>query len=593
MKIFVLKKSLIPLCIGGILMFSSCVDETINLDNLSTDVTLARSLAIPLGEANFTVKNLLYHYDPSLGTDIRIDSTGTNGVVTLLYDKFIDYGIPTDIKDLLGFGTYETEDLYLNGINDLLFENFNPITPADEAILNQIKTTGVSFTSGVNFSCEINPVYNFQVNDKKDEQVINRIVFRNSSIVITVKSNVNIPDGMMKADFEMPITHLDGNPVIVKNLPIKLNEPTVVGPKDFIVLLNEGNTTDNPIKEKVIPIKMTFTGQNGGPTISQTTYLNFKIDFHDAGSQFVAYGKFYKREAVDYDDDKKVVPIHLRDYLPEGTAIYPLSPEVELAVKNNVGVPVAINIKSLRAEQLDPAKKIEALFENNLPGTTRIVNRPSNHGSEANTSIIFNNQPGKGEIQNFFGSPENRMNIDQLFLDLDFGIGQETDNTAEQFIASDSKVSINVKAKIPVHFKGSITYTDTIDNIDLEDALQVANSAKLDLRVFNSLPLGVMLKVELLDENKNPIIVPNALYEHDIESANVNNDGSVQDNFVPKEKLLTLRYNAQTIDYLKKAKHLKLTFTTKGRTSDSEIKLRMRDSLKVKASVAVIGGVSF
>lgn len=557
MKMNTLKHAIIAVLAAGTLIFSSCVDDTIDLTKVSDNILIPGTLAVPIGEATFTLGTILDSIkvdmtDPEIGND--------NGLIYIRFKDTLIYENPADV-DLSSFGT----------IKDTL----------DAGTTTGFLTGGEVFPfvipNGIKKSYTVNETYNFNdINENPSEQRIDSLVFDQTTIAVTIKSNLNLPAGFVDLNIQLPteFTGLDTTEVI-KLSPVGTQTDTTFTHNDFHVdvaaAMGSGYTT-------TFPIKVNFNG-NGVTAIQANTYIIIDIKLNNAA--FTAYGKFnYGPNVKTFTERFDVL---MDDFIPDGSSIYPANPGIKFDIVSNIGVPLLFNINGFQTREADSTIVKNATF-NGATTKQYTINPATTVGGTATTTIAFDKELANGRTNELF-----KINVHDAKADYGFGT---KDTTALQFVRSDSWVKVNFEVKMPFWFDPDTKFisSDTIQDVgkDLEGILKQSDyisEACLLLRVTNKLPIGTDLKVELLDANYN-VINPTRAYNYYIGSAPVDSEGSVTAATLSDVKII---FDQANMEDLKTTQHLRLTTTVKGYNLTSKIKFNINDWINVKAGAYVIG----
>ncbi|MDR3704880.1 MAG: hypothetical protein P4L28_03110 [Paludibacteraceae bacterium] len=532
MKHLLLKKTGLFFLIAGCLYFTSCVDEKIDLNNLSTDISAGGSLAMPLGTADISIAKLLARYKPS-GSSVSIGTSGDT--ITLLYQDSTEYNKPTGL-DLTN--SYCIDTMY--SIKDFAFATDYPVLP------QTIPSTTKTYTKDSKFNYT-------KINDNKNEQKIDSIHFYSSKI--EVKTETNLDPGVLKVQI-----HLTNGDVITLNMNQQLKD-TIITENNFSI--------DVVNKETTIPVDIILTG-NGSAQMTSSSFVKIQITPQYNNSQYVAYGTFNYAKPVN---QTAVYPINLNKYLPDSCTIYPVNPRIKFDVSSNLGVPIDFKISSLTTKQTKPLVIKNAHFATG-DSTIKLINRAYSVGSTASTSFTFDGGDNNGNLDDLF-----KIKVDTASLNFGFKVNQTTDAT-EQFIKSDSKVKLNASVTMPVWLaEGSqLAYNDTLKNIDkdLADILNNATEAVIRLNNTNNLPFKINVKVKMLDANFNVITATN-IYSYDVNAATTDANGSV---IKATESVFYIKYNTATIADLKKAKHLLIE--TIGNNTGQKMLIKTTNGITIK-----------
>lgn len=549
-------KVLVVLFTAFTLVFSSCVDESINLKKLSTDVKIGGNLAAPLGEITISIQDIM--------DSITIDSTSNisigdeSGVITIYFSDTLEYLNPAEI-DFSSFGTIE-ETIDFGG----------PTGFAPDSVFPLI----IPF--GINPRFPVVRGYNFNdINKDTTEQRVDSIRFTNTSINVTVTSSINLPAGLASLDIQLPaeFLELDTSQVVKMDL-VGTSTSKDFDYENFVVNSLGNDTTD-------FNIDIIVNG-DGVTAINSADWI--KIDITLSNTSFVAHGFFNYGEDLLAKDEG--LEMDLYSILPEGSLIYPHNPEFNFKLESNIGVPLLFNLKELKSFDIDtiPVLSKSATF-NGVPSKTYNISPAPSPGQKATTSIIINRDVDKGRTNELF-----TIKADSISSKFSFGVKSLPITTGGQFVTSDSKMKVIMDTKMPFWLdEGSnITITDTIklDTKTITDILGEDNvkEAYLYVKATNKLPIGVTIDLDLLDADSLAVSTTPYLYE--IKSGTVNAEGET---IAPTVSVIEIKFTKDNINELKATSFIKFTVSIKGYDINSQMKFRMEDWLKLKVSAYGIG----
>jgi hypothetical protein len=152
---------------------------------------------------------------------------------------------------------------------------------------------------------------------------------------------------------------------------------------------------------------------------------------------------------------------------------------------------------------------------------------------------------------------------------LDYNLDMETNpngnvNLYKDFVFDNSKVDVIMKVEFPAEFSLNEFVLRDTQSVDWNSiaGLDRIKSAKMDVRIKNSFPLGAKLQLMLLDEKEQGIATL------DIDpSNNVIEPGVVDARgypIAPSETVFSIGIGRDKVDALKKAKFIAITTTLTG-----------------------------
>jgi hypothetical protein len=231
--------------------------------------------------------------------------------------------------------------------------------------------------------------------------------------------------------------------------------------------------------------------------------------------------------------------------------------KVSLVVKNGIGADGRVKINSLKGENIF-TKNALALNATPLNNDILINSPPFVRDAYTESEIVLD--AGNSNIKQFM------ENLPQM---LDYNLDMEVNPNGnvslyKDFVFDNSRVDIFLKVEAPASFSmGEFTLRDT-QGIDLKTMGDVSRikSAKMDVRVRNTFPLGAKLQMNLLDDQLNYLesldIDPK---DQIIEACEVDAKGYPLD---AVETVFTLGLGKEKMAALKSAKFIAITTTLVG-----------------------------
>ncbi len=231
--------------------------------------------------------------------------------------------------------------------------------------------------------------------------------------------------------------------------------------------------------------------------------------------------------------------------------------KVSLVVKNGIGADGRVKINSLKGENIFTKNSL-ALNATPLNNDILITSPPFVRDAYTESEIVLD--AGNSNIKQFM------ENLPQM---LDYNLDMEVNPNGnvslyKDFVFDNSRVDIFLKVEAPASFSmGEFTLRDT-QGIDLKTMGDVSRikSAKMDVRVRNTFPLGAKLQMNLLDDQLNYLesldIDPK---DQIIEACAVDAKGYPLD---AVETVFTLGLGKEKMAALKSAKFIAITTTLVG-----------------------------
>jgi len=447
MKRKILKFYIFPLLIC--LFTASCLSD-VDLINFSKDIKLDESLVLPVGDAKVTIKDILSKY-----------------------------GLPQNID------TTNTEISYVNSFSaEFKFDNLN-FRDSIEPLEKIITLSPVTLIFPPNFPVAIPPIdadLTFNANAIGDENRVDQLVVNSSLLNVQVDVSpdlIGIPASSIKIEFDFADADLHIDNGIMPSI-----RPTDYGVTGQIAV---GSYTVNLTGRESIPfkIKVYIDPQSGPVVISPTSVINLKVSFSNVDYK-VAYGYF----KMNYDVEKRYeIPVDLNSFFPN-SHFKLANPTVDVTATTNVGEDLNVNIDYVRSyNSAFPANVYNAMFYDPVLKTTsnsilETVSGPTVLG-DWTTKTYDQVNSKNGETDKIFDNSPYPNTIEYKYT------VTSDPSRVQNFITPDSKVKLDINARIPFSVKGGSYFnlTDTIHNFDVGTILNNVDSAVLVIKVYNGLPV--------------------------------------------------------------------------------------------------------
>jgi hypothetical protein len=529
--------------------------DNVDMDNLSTDMQLRGKLALPLGETEFSIKDLLDRYkveDSLMGVGVDGD-----GVVMLYVENIVDYETP------------DLSESFRSLIDDVM--NFDVV--AQPFKMSTILGYSTSYVPTGTIAVEKEEPFDFnELNNNDSTQKITRILFKKTTVEVTVDTyEKDYPPGFLVVTMQIPGT--DDSIVIDIGDPLARQEKT-----NLEINLEGKKTTSYRVKFKL--------NGNGETEISADAMIGISVAFKET-KDYMIFGNFY------YNDGKRQMqPYHvdLFSYLPEGTNLRFCAPSFKFNVTSNIGIPFIFELDTMTSYNHDGTT---ISVRPNLAGKN-VIHRAATASPVVTGTITIDKECfPDGNIASIFQTNLDSISADYAFrsLGVDEVYPEAPAEAEEQFIGSDSRLRMTFSAQMPFWLDtGSvIAYTDTIEDVVEDIDNDYITSASLIFSYTSHLPIGIEITIALLDENRQVVDVSSKeRYRYLIEAAPVDEEGAVSS---PVDGSFSIDYESIISD-LKKAKRLVVKVRATGETSSSRIKITERDKFKVKAELRAEGGFS-
>ncbi len=442
-------------------LFGACTTE-VDWDSLGDNLKIDQSLVLPIGEATLTLEDILNQLD-------SVDFINSEGS-----DIFVEY------SDTLSWDIREYKmNLNTVPIEKTLQPSPNTITPLPGNF-----TISYTFDETMELGLNTNPL----------DQRVDYVRVNSAKLKITLnKSNLDINPENVKVTLTFPDQKIVfDNPSITSIV----HTPTTFGTEHTINLSPFTMRTYNASSSIPLRIVLDITTGNSPIVASPASTVNFKLDISDFDMK-VAYG-FFKPTV---SDEAQIESVDLGDFakdLPEGLFKFS-DPELKLTVTNNVGIRLGVNLDYLKAYRKDEVNydTVYAQFRNNLHSTKIIIKAAPEYGASATT--VYTIDKDSGQIHRLF---DNKLLPNKL--DYKFRLTSEAREDPD-FIIPKPKIDVKFEVKVPLRFSAGsyVEFQDTIPDLNLDSILNqdYIDNAILVLKVTNGLPVGVELKLKMIDEN--------------------------------------------------------------------------------------------
>lgn len=530
-------------------LFGACTTE-VDWDSLGDNLKIDQSLVLPIGEATLTLEDILNQLD-----SVDFINSGESEI-------FVEY------SDTLSWGVRE----YKMNLNTV------PIEKAVQPSPNTITPIPANFK----ISFPFDEVLELGLNANPLDQRVDYVRVNSAKLKITLnKSNLDINPENVKVTLTFPEQKVVfDNPAITSIV----HTPTSFGTEHVINLSSFTMRTYNSTSSIPLHIVLDITTGNSPIVASPASTVNFKLDISDFDMK-VAYG-FFK---PTISDEAQIETVDLGDFqkdLPDG--LFKLSdPQLKLTVTNNVGLKLGLNLEYLKAYRKDEPDydTVYAQFRNNLRSTKIIINPSPEYGASATT--LYTIDKDSGQINRLFDNALLPNKIDYKF--------KLTNERTEgvDFIIPQPKIDVKFDVKVPLYFSAGsyVEFKDTIPELELDSILDkdYIDSAILVLNITNGLPVGVELKLRMINELGQTVNTT-------IDSTFTINAPVIDANgFVDRTKLvaqqLKIKITKSQLPELRNTK--KIIYSVRIDRKDNEpIRFQKTNSFAIKAGVFVKGDAS-
>ncbi|MDR1729183.1 MAG: hypothetical protein LBR52_00770 [Prevotellaceae bacterium] len=518
----------------------SCIDNSYNLDEFSSEMQLNTALVGPVGSSKITISDLLANLN--VDTDLLKEHPGDK-LLYFQYDDTVQIELePVKFK----LGSFERT-----------FEGIENDT------LNLLAT---------NYHMDFIEKVDFGEMDDADKR-IDSVLLNMGTLKITIDQNILNESSDVKIKLVFPEqVRKDNRTADPVRLGVGENNISLNG---YLIDFTRGDlyfTFEISVPEGTL----ISLGQNSRITVSASPSTQ-NLAFRKAWGYF-KYPEESEKVAIDLFDgvEKENINLLFQD------------PKLTLSAKTNLELPATFSINSLQTK----GGKSDVTAEFIVNG----IKSPS-------YSIQFKDGLAAANLnaQNVNLDKMLATFPDSLDFSYGFEIGSKNESTEldASVFAGGAFIDINFGVELPAWFKkGSfIQLTDTVADVNLGDLVE--NDLNLDEAIIyfdleNGLPLNVDVKFSFLDSLNNPVVIKNPkllsnLNVLKVDAASVNPVTNVVDK-TTKASLKIELDNTMT-DEIKQFKHLVVNYKVDVNSNANSVKVTGNDFLQAKMSFYLKGGI--
>lgn len=529
-----MKRKSPPILMLGLCALTAVSCTEIDLSHLSDDIYLQQSLVAPLGETTIKVQDFIDGMNLQENIEQNADTI-----------NFI-----SEVKNSYGF------------------QNLNLSQPAISSLTLPLPAATVAAQSTI-YNSSGSQNINLGLDPASNSKRIDSISFS----TLQYKVNVKVTD----------IKDENNNAISPSDINITLSFPNIktqngsyplnqnVNYSAFNIDANQtlNNVFFNSAGKTGIPVNVQIKSGSKKLIIGSSGNIEIKINFSTFAYN-VAWGKF---EPVALKENIVSVPL---DMIKDATiGVRFANPKVLMNVQSNIGAFLNYNINYVKAFAKDGSATQSALFGTSTSTTEVIDVIPSVPGTFVQKSLQPLNKD-YGHTDLLFDTDKK---LDTLSYKFSVNSTQIAGKTTTQFVVPDMKMKVDLKVSIPLYIKAgsSITYTDTLNNVDLpSDKIQ---NCILIAKLTNSFPAKFNFKMKFADEQGH--LIPCSFNDkiYTITSADVDNNGLVTKSTNTE---IRLELSKSDLDNLSSASKLIYSITMAGQTNQNAIQITANDFLQLK-----------
>ena len=492
-----------------IMLFQSC-DAGVNLNDVDTSVKVKANLATPIGSVSATIGDFVG--DGTWG--IYIDTVKNHGVLTFkdtftIQRNFHNLDLSRYIsRTQLKMNIYNQVGGNIQG-NGKQIELKYPLTLKLKGINQDIDNQRIdsALIKNASFTSKITSVGNSPI---KWEWI--------DKVTLTLGKNFNRPAGNTIVIYKKGDNYSYGKDIPVNIDEFSLNLMKNKNPQSWKDYIN--NVTDSCTFD--ITVFVTVPTSAGTVSIPSTAAFQY-----DLGVQFIAHhavwGMFEPSKDMSAEAEDRIA-----DFWSPWNTIQKLNlplaePSIDVTIVTEVAGAFILEgdylyTKNEQGEKryatFKGSQQLYKYFDRNeyLPLSSAI-------GSKTNTHILFDNDPERGHMDNLLTIRPDKVGYK-------FAFKPNEQETPQMRLTKNSNIRIDAACNLPMIFNQGVelAYADTIkgidlsmldldsllnevDEVDIIDTLEEA-SAKLVIKIENTIPLQFKAVLTCLDENNNVIIDP-------------------------------------------------------------------------------------
>jgi hypothetical protein len=476
------------------------------INKISTSSSWNPSIAVPIGEANFLISDLLVNIDSGI-------IVGPLGAMSIEFEENLDSVLATDFISLDDFT--EIFDLTPSGLVPApIFPNGTTLSNSASVSTSYNAPSGVEINT-LNFSggtLDLTVTSTFQ-HDAELNITISDIFDANSSPIVTTISLVYTGGGTTTQTVSIDLT-------------------------DYSADFTAGGTLTNSLRA-TIDVTITGTGTPGNPIVGNEI-INLTLGLNNLEYENIT--GYFGQDPLTSASDSLLLKI-FQNINNQGDLTF-TNPSLTFDITNSFGVPIDINFGNF--ESIDSITSQSSSLVLSEPSLS--INAPSSFGQSVNTQLTLNNQ-NTTNIETILG-------VNPKYFKYDISAIPNPNGNAGQlnFIESTSKMV--VKASLDLPFEGKaygISAKDTLD-YSLEDTdVSSIESLMFRFNVDNGFPISFSAQAIFTDENYNPIFslfdTPTSLAN----GANIDAEGKVSSSV---KNITNVKLMKEQVDLLGNVKHI-------------------------------------
>jgi len=520
----------------------SCIDDSYNLNEFSSDMQINVALPAPIGSSRITIADLLANLN--VDTDL-LHEYPDDKLLYFLYDDTIQIELePIKFK-------FESFERTFEGV--------------ENDTLNLLATAYfMDFKEKVDFGEE----------DDTDKR-IDSVLLNVGTLKITIEQNLLSRDSDVKIQLIFPNQIRKGNRT-AQPIDLKVGENNI-SLNGYLIDFTKGD--------------LYFTFEVSVPngthiSLNESSQIKFTVEPATQNLAFQKAWGYFK-----YPDESEKVVIDIFDGLKkEDINLLFQNPKLRLAATTNLVLPATFSISSIQT--VGGKSDVTAEFTVNGKKSPSYSIEFKNGLAAANLDVSTVN------LDKVLATFPDSLNFNYGF---EIGSPNKSTELDAAVFAEGAFIDVNFGVELPAWFKNGsfIQLTDTVVDINLGDLIEndfSLEKANIYFELENGLPLNVDVNFSFLDSLNNPVVINNPKLKENLKKVNVT-AASVNpaNNVVNKTTKASLKIeldNTMTNE-IKQCKHLVVSYKVDVNSSANSVKVTTDNFLQAKMSIYLKGGIKF
>lgn len=561
---------------AGVFMFASCKAD-VDLGNVSTEMELNLGLALPLGTVRATMGDFIGD------TTIKYLNINENGIYELSYsDTFaVDY-------------------------HTVVFTENTNIANEDFKLSEQIAGSPIELQAGQTYTLEFPMNLNLMDINKDPENyeridsvVITQALFT-SNFSLMGDLDIQYGDELEKVQIILPehnFRNLDKNLFPDNTVDVALNkrfgaDHPIEIPRFTLNLLKTDKLSDGVDDNITVTCRLVITPKRDRTitNLEAGFAYTFKVNLIDYS---VIYGWFCPNDDLATTDTLFVAKEMGEDLFNrfKDTRLPFKNPYIQLKNRTNVGIPVEWRLYDVKTFSSD-GDVVSINFQNGMLSWPITICPASPYELKETVNTIDTDD---GDINELFAFLPEKLCFSRDLLFFSTGTGKNT----QYFLPKDAVFELSATVVLPLDFDPDlyITYSDTIENINISDSILEANNMSLDnvqlkLVVKNGLPFEISGSFLFLDEAGKDLEMKVVQTETGSSDKFVFAAGTTQNGIVtePSRNVLSVVVTGAELDKLYKLKNI--VYTAELGKNTGAATLTPENYLSVQVGLSAQAGVT-